>query len=80
MKLRQEIEEDVVVTRIAVRTLNTNWEELTRQATTPDEFVRDLQKLNVFISADDIREMFDRDGKDAFIATIRAKSSNPNPS
>jgi hypothetical protein len=72
-RLRKDVENDVVLSHLAERTEGANLEEITREATTADEFVRDLLKLRVFVSADDIREMFDGSGKDGLLAAIHAK-------
>lgn len=72
-QLRKETEDDVVLTRIAERTYGKKWEEATSAAVTADDFISGLRTIGVFMCSDDIRDMFDSNGKDAFIDTIKER-------
>jgi hypothetical protein len=71
---RQATEEGVVMGRIAERTAGRNWEEVTRECGTANEFARALRNVQVYVSADDIRSMFERGGRDGFVAAIKEYS------
>jgi hypothetical protein len=73
-RLRRSIEADVALTHIAERTLGTNWEELATSCTTADEFTQALRKLNVHVASSDICQLYNLEGKDAFIAAIKVRA------
>jgi Ca2+-binding EF-hand superfamily protein len=75
--LRRMVEDDVVLERIAERARGTKWEEVTRPATTADEFVQSLRKIKIHVNTDDIRAMYEGHGKAAFVAAIRRRTDGP---
>jgi hypothetical protein len=72
-RLRSSIEADVVLTRLAERTRGTNWEELANASTTADEFVQVFRTLKLHCDTD-IRQLYESEGKDAFIAAIKVRA------
>lgn len=72
-KLRRETEEDVVLTRIAQRTVGKQWENAVYEAMTPKSFVEGLQKVNVYITENDIQTLYDRLGTNGLINAVKEK-------
>lgn len=75
-KLRRETEEDVVLTRIAQRTVGKPWEETVYEAATPKSFVEGLHKVNVYITENDIQTLYDRLGTNGLINAIKDKTKS----
>lgn len=73
--MQQQIRENVVLERIAEKTLNTDWEARLADTHTANEFVLGLRQMSIYICLSDVVNIYQKLGPQGMMAAIRSHQS-----